>query len=104
MRTNAPSIAHQEAVASIFNIITSNIPVLGAIIQEGLVDYHGRVKQARINQFLEGLKQYFESLQGEEIEPEFLRSEEFSQFFELVIRKVAESKSDAKHEYFRNIL
>jgi hypothetical protein len=99
-----PNVAQHAAATAIFNSLVGAIPVVGPAIQEGLVDYWGRVKQERINLFLEGLKGYFESLNNSEIDPEFLRSEDFAQFFELVIKKVSETKSEAKHEYFRNIL
>jgi len=96
---------NQQVARSILNVIIRNIhPVFGVIISESIFDYWGRIKQDRVNAFGVKLKEYFETVSDQEIDEEFLRSEDFAQFFEMVIRKVSETKSEEKLKIFRDIL
>ncbi len=69
----------------------------GAFIVEGF-NYYAKVKQERLNLFLEKFKEYLESWSGSEI------PEDFQGLFESIIKKVAETKSESKRETFRKIL
>lgn len=97
------SIKKKEVVSSIANLIAESIPVVGSVIAEGLA-FQGKVKQTRFNIFTEKLKVYFESSSNQKIDEEFLRSEDFAQFFETVIRKVVDTKSEEKINIFKEIV
>ncbi len=101
---NQLSIKHQQAAASILNVLTNSIPIVGPALSEGLYNYWNNVKQERLNIFVEKFKDYLEKNNNDEINPEFLRTEDFAQFFELVLRKVTETKSHKKLEVFKDIL
>lgn len=102
------SIEKNEIGTSILKTILAGVsvthPVLGVVLSETLMDYWSRVKVERMVLFTEKMKEYFDALSEDEIDVEFLRSEDFAQFFELVLRKVSETKSKRKIEIFRDIL
>jgi hypothetical protein len=99
-----PSIKAQNAAIGILNVITNNIPYVGTAISEGLYDYWGRVKQDRLNKFTEMFGMYLKEVSQDDFDEEYLRSEDFAMFFEIVLRKVTETKSNTKLEIFRDIL
>lgn len=87
------------------SLVSASIGLLpgGAFIIEGF-NYYGKIKQERLNLFLEKFKEYLESCSESEISEEFLKSEDFQGLFESIIKKVVETKSESKRETFRKIL
>lgn len=87
------------------SLISASIGLVpgGGFIVEGF-NYYGKVKQERLNLFLEKFKEYLESCSENEISEEFFKSEDFQGLFELIIKKVAEAKSESRRETFRKIL
>lgn len=100
---NKLDISKKTFVNSLVTVGISFIPKVGPFLAEGF-NHYGKVRQERLNLFLEKLKEYFDGLSDEEIEPEFLKSEDFAWLFEAVLKKVAETKSENKRETFRKIL
>ncbi len=98
------SIRNEQIAGSVLNILTSSIPYVGPILAEGLSNYWGKVKQERINSFVIELKEYFETVSNSEIDEEFIKSEDYAQIFEMVLRKVSDTKSDEKLKIFKDIL
>jgi len=102
------NIEKREIGTSILRTILAGVsatnPVLGVILSETLMDYWSRVKVERMMLFTEKMKEYFDSLSDDEIDEEFLRSEDFAQFFELVLKRVSETKSKEKINIFSDIL
>ncbi len=77
-------------------------PIIGPVLNEVLFDYRSKVKQNRLNIFTEFLIAFF--IDNPEIDPQSLKTEEFSDLFESVVRRVLQTKSKEKHARFRNIL
>ncbi|MCD6066188.1 MAG: hypothetical protein K0S33_1014 [Bacteroidetes bacterium] len=101
-KNNIP-VKYTEAFNSFVNVIANILP-FGNVIAEGLINYHGRIKQERLNLFVEKLREYMEQIHEDEINPEYLKSEDFLQLFESVIRKVVETRSEEKLSRYRDIL
>lgn len=80
----------------------SAIPFAGGALNEIVFDYRSRLKQNRLNSFVELLSAFFTG--HPDIDPELLKTEEFSDLFESVIRRVLQTKSKEKHLRFRDIL
>ncbi len=69
---------------------------------ELVFDYNGRIKQERINRFVNLLSEYF--THNHEVKIENIKTEDFNDLFESVIKKVVVSKSEKKMIRFRDIL
>lgn len=95
-------ISKKTLVNSLVNASLGILPG-GAYIVEGF-NYYGKVKQERLNLFLEKFKEYLEGCSLNEIDAQFLKSEDFQGLFESIIKKVSETKSENKRETFRKIL
>lgn len=96
------TIDKKEAGISALKTLFSTIPYAGSLLNEIFFDYRGRIKQNRLNNFTELLSDFF-SLHPD-IDLENLKSEDFIDLFELVIIKVANTKSLEKQKRFRDIL
>lgn len=95
-------IEKQELINSVAKTLLANIPYVGAILNEVIYDFRGRIKQERINNFVILLSEYFGNnpVKDEGI----LTSEDFGDLFEAVLKRVALTKSQQKHARFRDIL
>lgn len=91
-----------EAAISMAKSAFSAIPFAGGALNEIVFDYRSRLKQNRLNSFVELLSAFFTV--HPDIDPEQLKTEEFSDLFESVIRRVLQTKSKEKHLRFRDIL
>ncbi|QEC78961.1 hypothetical protein [Mucilaginibacter ginsenosidivorax] len=92
----------KEAGITVVRSLFSAVPFAGGALNEVFFDYRSRVKQNRINTFSELLSEFF--LEHQEIDPESLKTEEFSDIFESVVRRVVMTKSKQKHERYRDVL
>lgn len=92
----------KETAVSTVKSLFSIVPFAGGALNEIFFDYRSRVKQNRINNFTELLSEFF--INNPQIAPETLKTEEFSDLFESVIRRVVLTKSKEKHIRFRDIL
>jgi hypothetical protein len=91
----------KEAVNSIVKLAFAAIP-FGQYFIEAL-DYRGRVKQGRLNQFTTLLAEYMENIDGS-VDVTIMKTDEFGDLLESVIKKVVTTDSTAKHQRFKNIL
>jgi hypothetical protein len=94
-------IIKEETARSIYNIVMGFVP--GSHVMTELADVKGRIQTERVNKFAEFLKEGFESV-NESFDAENLKSEDFLDSFELIIRKVVNTKSEAKLKRYRNVL
>ena len=94
----------KQAAISGKNVIFSNIPFFGTILDEILFGYRSRVKQERLNRFVEELEKYFRLIHSGDIDREHLESEEFGDIFESILRRVVNTASEEKMHRFKKIL
>jgi hypothetical protein len=80
------------------------IPYVGAALDEVAFEYRGRVYQNRLNRFIEALADYMGSARGEDIDYSRLKSEEFGDIFESIVRRVLLTGSEEKIQRFKKIL
>ncbi len=92
----------QEAAISLTKSIFGAVPFAGGALNEVFFDYRSRIKQDRLNSFTNLLTAFF--TKNPAINLETLKTEEFSDLFESVIRRVLQTKSREKHIRFRNVL
>lgn len=92
----------KEIVESVVKSLFAAIPFAGQPLNELFYDFRGRVKQNRLNEFSVLLSEYFSS--NGIVDFSTLNIVEFSDLFEAVIFRVANTGSKEKHRRFRDIL
>ena len=92
-----------EKVKSLTKIIMNlvNVPILSPILTE-LFEYRGKIKQKRLNTFTELLENYFSNHVG--VNFDNFQTEEFSDLFESVLKRVFITQSNEKMKMFKNII
>lgn len=85
-------------------ILIQSIPYIGTPLNEILFEHKGRIKQERLNKFLQNLKDYFETVNEVSINDSYINSEEFGDIFESVLEKVSKTSSEEKLKRFKQIL
>lgn len=93
-----------SALEGMYNATVGQLPVIGPVFTELAFGYSGRLKQERLNHFLEMLKTYFEEIGVEELNKDNILTEDFHDLFEAILSKVTKTKSEAKLERYRNII
>lgn len=78
------------------------IPYGGALLDELFFEYNGRIKQERFNSFVQILADNF--TQDSKIHLENIKTEDFNDLFESVLRRVVQTKSEKKLVRFKDIL
>lgn len=94
----------KETGKSVLKGCFGTIPVVGAALDEVAFEYRGRVYQNRLNRFIEALADYMGSVRGEDIDYSRLKSEEFGDIFESIVRRVLLTGSEEKIQRFKKIL
>src|SRR5258708_25200147 len=92
----------QETTVSLVKSVFGAVPFVGGVLNEIAFDYRSRLKQNRLNKFIELLSDFF--VQNPNIDPQNLKTEEFSDLFESVVRRALQTKSVEKHKRFRDVL
>lgn len=80
------------------------IPFAGGALNEAIFDIRSRIKQERINAFVENLARYFEEHAPTTAQVEEMKTEEFSDLLESIFVRVARNRSDNKIKMYRNVL
>lgn len=80
------------------------IPIVGTVLNEAIFESRGRIKQDRINKFIQMLQDFMETVSEESIDFNHLKSDEFSDIFDGILRRVANTRSEEKLKRFKKIL
>jgi len=95
-------IDKKEIIISAAKSIFGVIPYGGALLDELFFEYNGRIKQKRLNHFIEILAENF--TEDSQINIENIQTEDFNDLFESVLRRVVCTKSELKLRKFKDIL
>jgi hypothetical protein len=98
-----PSAAREYAISAVKGAIGA-IPYVGTLINEVAFEARSRLKQQRLEAFFAEVAREVEHISEEKIDRAYLQSEEFSDLFEDVALKVAQTRDDRKRAYFRTVL
>ncbi len=90
------------AFKSAFKSAVETLP-FGKILTEVVFEYRSKVKEKRLFNFIENLKTYVAE-KNPYINIDTLKSDEFGDLFENILRKVTQTRQDNKVLGFRNIL
>lgn len=80
------------------------IPFVGTALNEAIFESRGRIKQDRVNRFIHMLQEFMETVSEEDVDFEHLKSDEFSDIFESILKRVAYTRSEEKMKRFRKVL
>lgn len=92
----------KEILTSVAKSLFSTIPYAGTALTELVFDYNGRLKQNRLNKFIEILAESF--TKNSNINLDNIKTEHFNDLFEAVIKRVVTTKSESKLRRFKDIL
>lgn len=95
-------IDKKEIITSTAKSIFGAIPFGGAALDELFFEYNGRLKQNRLNRFVKILAENF--TEESDINLDNIKTEDFNDLFESVLRKVVQTKSEAKLIRFKDVL
>ena len=95
-------IDSEEILNSTAKSIFGVVPFAGNALDELFFEYNGRIKQKRLNHFVEILAESFSQDSGINIDN--IKTEDFSDLFESVLRRVVQTKSELKLNRFKDIL
>lgn len=96
------SIDKKEVLNSTAKSLFSLIPYAGTALTELVFEYNGRLKQNRLNNFVEILAEGF--TKNSDINLENIHTEHFNDLFEAVMKRVFSTKSELKLKRFKDIL
>lgn len=95
-------INKKEIIISTAKSIFGVIPYGGTLLDELFFEYNGRIKQKRLDHFIEILMENF--TEDSHINIENIQTEDFNDLFESVLRRVVLTKSELKLQKFKDIL
>lgn len=99
--TSNPKIITQKVTEGVIRTILGTLPCGPVFIE--IFEIGGRIKQQRLNSFLEELAKFLTENQ-EDINIDNIRSEDFIDLFESVITRVVKTQSEIKRQRFKDIL
>ncbi|GFZ84535.1 hypothetical protein GCM10011531_14110 [Aquaticitalea lipolytica] len=95
-------IDKKEILVSSAKSIFGVIPFAGTALNELFFEYNGSIKQKRLNNFIDILSEYF--AKNSDVKIENIKTEDFNDIFESVLRRVVQTKSELKLIRFKDIL
>ncbi|MBI9056106.1 MAG: hypothetical protein JEY96_19955 [Bacteroidales bacterium] len=97
-------IEKKQIINSTIKSLIGALPSAGTALNEVIFEYRSQVKQKRINKFIDLLKEYFEEIDETKIDFEHLKSEDFGDIFESILKRVTLNNSDKKLIRLKNVL
>lgn len=102
-RDEKKEIAIEGGISTLKGLIGA-IPFAGTAINEAVFEARGRIKQNRVNNFIEGFAEFLGQFSEDEIQLGQIGKKEFGDFFEELINKVSKTHSKLKIKAFQNLL
>ncbi|HOX81847.1 MAG TPA: hypothetical protein PLJ60_05255 [Chryseolinea sp.] len=93
-----------EIAVSTLKGLIGAIPFAGGLLNETLFEYRSRIKQNRIEKFVEALGQSLQDKTEDKIDLDQIKKEDFSDFFESVLITVTRTRSDEKTKRLKTLL
>ncbi|MCL2350222.1 MAG: hypothetical protein FWC67_01955 [Defluviitaleaceae bacterium] len=94
----------KETCITVLKSLFGTIPFIGSALDEVLFEHWGRLRQNRVNSFVEEFAKYVETLGLNSVNISDMKSEHFVDAFAAIILSVAKTNSERKIEYFKRIL
>lgn len=91
-----------EQAESMLRSIFGIVPYVGGFLNEVFFDYRSRINQERINKLVTYVAEGMAGMSS--IEKDKIVNEDFSDLFELILRKTTQTRSEEKLKIFKSIL
>ena len=101
MNEQQKDAAKEAAIGQIKLLINSLLPIAGPYINEAFFELRSRIKQERINRFLQGMIETMKQSDINSVDTTIFKAEEFGDFIETLLLKVSRTKSDEKIKAFQ---
>lgn len=98
------SVEEKEMGEAMIKNMFAQIPIVGWALNETIFDRRSRVKQKRLNVFTNLMIESMNKRLGYEIDLENIKSDQFGDLFESVLKRVMETSNEDKLKRFRDIL
>lgn len=92
----------KNMLISIYKSFTGFIP--GGHISNELLEHKNRLNQERLNHFTKLVKEAFENFSDKNIDFDNFSKDDFVDSIDLIIKKILNTRSETKINYFKNIL
>ena len=102
--TNTPLPAKtyvMKETESMVRSIFGAIPLFGTALNEATFDLRARLKQERLERFIEDLAKNVHSLETEKVDTAYIHSEEFVDFLEDVLIRATKTRAEEKRKKTR---
>ena len=94
----------QEAAISVIKGMLGAVPFFGTFLNETFFELRGRIKQDRVNVFVNELGELVKNHSKEKIDFDFLKSGDFIDFMDSAILKSSKTKYNEKIKLFAKII
>lgn len=93
-----------KTTESVVRGIFGAIPTIGTALNEAIFDYRARLKQERLEKFVEELAGILQTLESDKIDTAYIQSEEFVDFLEDVLIRAARTRAEEKRRKLAAVL
>ena len=90
----------ESVVRGIFGVI----PTIGTALNEAIFDYRARLKQERLEKFVEEVAGILRTIESNKIDTAYIQSEEFVDFLEDVLIRAAKIRAEEKRRKLAAVL
>ncbi len=93
-----------KTTESVVRGIFGAIPTIGTALNEAIFDCRARLKQERLEKFVEELAGILQTLESDKIDTAYIQSEEFVDFLEDVLIRAAKTRAEEKRRKLAAVL
>lgn len=101
--SNKREIIKEVRISTLKGLIGA-IPFAGTAINEAVFEARSRIKQNRVNTFIENFGEYLNQFNEDDLNLEQIKNDDFGDFFEELIIKVSKTRSEIKRTAFQTLL
>ena len=93
-----------QAIETLFRSLFGAIPLVGTALNEAIFDLPARLKQVRLEKFVEELDRNLRALEADKIDTAYIKSEEFVDFLEDVLIRASKTRAEEKRKKLAAVL
>ena len=94
----------RKATETLVRSLLGAIPFVGTALNEAIFDLSARLKQVRLEKFVEELDRNLRALEADKIDTAYIYSEEFVDFLEDVLIRAAKTRAEEKRKKLAAVL
>ena len=99
-----PKVYVKESAEVVFRGLVGAIPTVGTLLNEAIFEGRARLKQERLERFVEELASILQTLESDKIDVAYIQSAEFVDFLEDVLIRAAKVRAEEKRKKLAAVL